>query len=378
MLPTYCQRGISPNPNDEVGGGSFGKVYGCRVERGPPLVVKEVVTNDERAYALVLNEISIQATVASTMSLAPQIVGVEFGSETLAGRSPNDTYRIVKIYQERLGASMYHLIGHLCSGHRLPLNALLQVVGILLARVAEAVKEFDNRRGGNKIMHGDLGPANVLLGIPIPPAHVSSAAIFEMVRTCRICIADYGYAAEYHPILSSRMTARHTRMRYYHRFPAWYDRAFLLFTTAGLCAERLRLPVADILRRLQPDWISLDVFHDAVKTFATPDEWQWGAVWEAYRAAYNLGEGKRLSDRLSHSSSRPSIPEDDVGPAEALLGGHTSGQGPAIQRASPVGPVLVSSDFSEHPFWGRKRPASTDSSGAPWSRFGTFSSGDGA
>lgn len=302
MHPFYRNSIPKVNPNDRVGGGTFGEVYGCIVQgEEPPCVVKEVVVCDMKSYYMTMNEIAIQNYVAERLGLAPKITRVDFSEETVSGKSPSNALRIVNIYQDRMDTTLMGFIEALLSAKTFPLPTIFAIIRTLLRRVAEAAARL-NPNEGAKILHGDLGPSNVLIDADIPKARACALKTMDAVQKCRVMIIDYGYSAEYQYNFLTRLSGKFSNLRYYHTFPVWYDRAFLLFTTVGLCATRLSLGVADVLRRLAPDWISREVFDDAIKKYATKDRWQWCEIWETYRIQYALMPEKRDSETLSISA----------------------------------------------------------------------------
>lgn len=351
MYPFYRKSGVKVNPNDQVGGGAFGTVYGCFSDTEGPVVMKQVVAVDRKAYLMIMNEISIQDYVAKELNLAPKIIRIEYGYETVKGDSPRSVYGVINIYQERMNTTLLKFIEALISARPFAMHTVFVIIRTLLRRVAEAAVLLC-QENGTKILHGDLGPANVLLDIEMPTAKACAIHMTTAVQTCRIFIIDYGYSAQYNKDFGVRVSPKFSSLRYYHRFPVWYDRAFFLFTTVGLCANRLSMPVADVLRRLTPDWISSEVFNEAVKTYATKDKWQWHEMWEEYRKQYQLLPEKLVYDTVNMDVDSVIIEQehatDPGGVVEKFHTTVSSNYGGFEKQL----PHVV--DFSGNPFWSKR------------------------
>jgi serine/threonine protein kinase len=218
---------IKIDPDVVVGRGTFGTVYGCTVSDGTiPIVGKEVVTQDISSHLWAVNEVGVQQYVHATFGCAPYIARVDYGPEPVRRNSPNSFYRVVTIYQERLQTSLGAFIKHMIRNRFTSFSVTIDIIKVLLDRVAEEAKRFGETVSTPLVLHGDLTPDNVLLGMKLPHGRMSMSEVQEQVRTCRICIIDYGYSALYSPGLRTRLSACYTRLRYHHTFPVWYDRAF--------------------------------------------------------------------------------------------------------------------------------------------------------
>ena len=363
--------GITIDPDVVVGRGTFGTVYGCIADDGVvPVVGKQVVTQDMNSHIWAMNEVGVQQYVYATFGCAPYIERVDYGPEPVRRNSPNSFYRVVTIYQERLETSLGSFIKSLIQGRFAPFDATMATIKILLGRVAAEVQRFGETTSTSLVLHGDLTPDNVLLGMAMPNRRMSISEIQESARTCRICIIDYGYAALYSPGLRTRLSPCYTRLRYHHSFPVWYDRAFFLFTSVGHVAYHMRCPVQAVLRFLKPDWITVETFHAAVADHAGTDVWQWIEVWESYCAEHGIVLRKRVSGGLQPATPTTSIPsESHVTTSVGVPDGSLRGLQPPVHDDPQQRAVSGHVSISDHPFWGRGRHGGDAGLSAVWSNY---------
>lgn len=362
---------IKIDPDVVVGRGTFGTVYGCTVDDGAaPIVGKEVITQDMNTHLWAVNEVGVQQYVHATFGCAPYIARVDYGPEPVRRNSPNSFYRVVTIYQERLQTSLGAFIKHMVRNRIASFSVTIDIIKLLLDRVANEAKSFGETVSTPLVLHGDLTPDNVLLGMKLPQGRVSVSEVQEQVRTCRICIIDYGYSALYSPGLRTRLSACYTHLRYHHTFPVWYDRAFFLFTSVGQIAQNMTCPVQTILRFMKPSWITVEVFHAVAVENAGKDVWQWIEFWEPYFNEQGLVLGKRISAGLQQDAPAISIPsESHDAPAVVISDRDVRGRQPPDHDGAPRHTVSGPDSVSDHPFWGRERHGGGSGLSTVWANY---------